>query len=92
MDLDRDSGVFAHMRYIPKSRVLTHNIYASILLYNWMLSFYYNFQKISMISSLYASLFLGDYGSIDLGDGAIMDLVDIKTRDWSSECLKVCML
>ena len=45
-----------------------------------------------MISSLYASLFLGDYGSIDLGDGAIMDLVDIKTRDWSSECLKVCML
>ena len=44
-----------------------------------------------MLSSLYASLFIGDYASIDLGDGAIMDLVDIKTRDWSSECLKVCM-
>ena len=43
-----------------------------------------------MLSSLYASLFIGDYASIDLGDGAIMDLVDIKTRDWSKECLKVC--
>ena len=50
---------------------------------------YYLFQRISLISSYLASLFLGDYASIDYGDGSAMNLLDLKTREWSSKCLEV---
>ena len=59
------------------------------LLENLGVNKYYQFQRISVISSYFASLFLGDYASIDYGDGSAMNLLDLKTREWSSKCLAV---
>ena len=47
------------------------------------------FQRISLISSLCASLFLGDYAPIDYGDGSIMCLMDVESKKWSKKCLDV---
>lgn len=51
---------------------------------------YENTEKISLVSSFAASLFLGDYAPIDLSDGSGMNLLDIRTRSWSSQCLEAC--
>ena len=50
------------------------------------------FQRISLVSSFAASLFLGDYAPIDLSDGSGMNLLDITTRSWSSKCLDVSII
>ena len=42
-----------------------------------------------MISSLMASLFLGDYAPVDYGDGSMMGLLDIRTKHWNTKCLNV---
>lgn len=47
------------------------------------------FQRISLVSSFAASLFIADYAPIDDSDGSGMNLLDIYTRDWSPECLEV---
>uniref|UniRef100_A0A0B7A0A0 Xylulose kinase n=1 Tax=Arion vulgaris TaxID=1028688 RepID=A0A0B7A0A0_9EUPU len=51
---------------------------------------YNNTQRISLVSSFAASLFIGDYAPIDHSDGTGMNVLDIWTRKWSQKCLEVC--
>lgn len=51
---------------------------------------YNNTERISLVSSFAATLFLGYYASIDLSDGSGMNLLDIHEKDWSDDCLKLC--
>ncbi|OXU26563.1 hypothetical protein TSAR_014717 [Trichomalopsis sarcophagae] len=51
---------------------------------------YESTERISLVSSFAASLFLGDFAPIDLADGSGMNLLDIRTKDWHDELLEVC--
>lgn len=51
---------------------------------------YRNTERISLVSSFLASIFLGDVAPIDLADGSGMNLLDIRKRDWSDACLTAC--
>lgn len=46
--------------------------------------------RISLVSSFLASIFIGQYSPIDLSDGSGMNLLDIKTKLWSPECIEYC--
>ncbi|XP_055363673.1 xylulose kinase isoform X2 [Betta splendens] len=49
---------------------------------------YQETERISLVSSFAASLFLGLYAAIDYSDGSGMNLLDIRTRNWSEICLE----
>ncbi|OIV97825.1 hypothetical protein TanjilG_12582 [Lupinus angustifolius] len=49
---------------------------------------YKNTERISIVSSFMASIFIGDYAAIDHSDGSGMNLMDIKERAWSKLALE----
>ncbi|KAK2397837.1 E2F transcription factor E2FE [Trifolium repens] len=49
---------------------------------------YNNTERISLVSSFMASLFISAYAAIDHSDGACMNLMDIKEKAWSKVALE----
>ncbi|MCX7591708.1 MAG: xylulose kinase [Kiritimatiellae bacterium] len=49
---------------------------------------YANTERISLVSSFLASLFLADYAPIDLSDGSGMNLLDIRRKVWVPRALE----
>jgi xylulokinase len=49
---------------------------------------YYNTSKIHLVSSFMASILLGKSAPIDHGDGAGMNLMNIKKKQWDNEALE----
>ncbi|XP_037004104.2 xylulose kinase isoform X1 [Artibeus jamaicensis] len=51
---------------------------------------YSHTERISLVSSFAASLFLGSYCPIDYSDGSGMNLLHIRDKVWSQACLRAC--
>ncbi|XP_053786186.1 xylulose kinase isoform X2 [Desmodus rotundus] len=51
---------------------------------------YSHTERISLVSSFAASLFLGSYCPIDYSDGSGMNLLHIEDKVWSRACLRAC--
>ena len=51
---------------------------------------YRNTERIGLVSSFGATIFLGKYAAIDEADGAGMNLMNIKTKTWVDNCLDAC--
>uniref|UniRef100_A0A8I5NMT3 Xylulose kinase n=1 Tax=Papio anubis TaxID=9555 RepID=A0A8I5NMT3_PAPAN len=51
---------------------------------------YSHTERISLVSSFAASLFLGSYSPIDYSDGSGMNLLQIQDKVWSQTCLGAC--
>ncbi|CAG8502127.1 13233_t:CDS:2 [Ambispora leptoticha] len=47
-------------------------------------------ERISLVSSFLATLFLGKYAQIDVSDGSGMNLLNIYTKEWDNRLLEAC--
>lgn len=80
MALSELTGSCAHERYAgPQIRKL-FEMYPEV---------YENTERISLVSSFMGSVLIGEYACIDQTDGAGMNLMDIKQRQWSEKALEV---
>ncbi|XP_062424767.1 xylulose kinase isoform X1 [Rhea pennata] len=59
-------------------------------IYNQNPEVYMQTERISLVSSFAASLFLGAYAPIDYSDGSGMNLLKICEKVWSESCLDAC--
>uniref|UniRef100_A0A8V1A773 Xylulose kinase n=1 Tax=Gallus gallus TaxID=9031 RepID=A0A8V1A773_CHICK len=59
-------------------------------IYNQNPEVYAQTERISLVSSFAASLFLGAYAPIDYSDGSGMNLLQIWDKSWSASCLDAC--
>ncbi|WCJ35633.1 xylulose kinase-2 [Euphorbia peplus] len=79
LELSRLTGSRAYERFTgPQIRKI----------FQTQLEAYNDTEKISLVSSFMASLFIGAYACIDHTDGAGMNLMDIKQRAWSQLALE----
>ncbi|KAJ4827069.1 Xylulose kinase 2 [Turnera subulata] len=79
LELSRITGSRAHERYAgPQIRKI----------FQTQPEVYHDTERISVISTFMASLFIGSYACIDQTDGAGMNLMDIKQRVWSRIALE----
>lgn len=79
LELARITGSRAHERYTgPQIRKI----------FETQPEVYWDTERISLVSSFMACLFIGAHASIDETDGAGMNLMDIKQRAWSKVALE----
>ena len=50
---------------------------------------YSSTERISLVSSFAASIFLNAYAPIDQSDGSGMSLYDLRKKEWSAQCCEV---
>ncbi|KAL3505015.1 hypothetical protein ACH5RR_034856 [Cinchona calisaya] len=79
LELSRLTGSVAHERYVgPQIRKI----------FETQPEVYQDTARISLVSSFMASLLIGGFACIDHTDGAGMNLMNIKCRDWSKLALE----
>uniref|UniRef100_A0A8C9L7T4 Xylulose kinase n=1 Tax=Pavo cristatus TaxID=9049 RepID=A0A8C9L7T4_PAVCR len=89
--LENAVGGAQHLANITGSRAyerFTGNQIAKI--YSQNPEVYAQTERISLVSSFAASLFLGAYAPIDYSDGSGMNLLQIWEKVWSASCLDAC--
>ncbi|NXA44613.1 XYLB kinase, partial [Nothocercus julius] len=89
--LEKAVGGAQHLANITGSRAyerFTGNQIAKI--YSQNPEVYMQTERISLVSSFAASLFLGAYAAIDYSDGSGMNLLKICEKEWSKSCLDAC--
>ena len=80
-ELSRTTGSRAYERF-------TGNQIAKI--YKKQPILYETCERISLVSSFLASLFIGNYAPIDYSDGCGMNLLNIQTKKWDEKLAEVC--
>ncbi|XP_027092665.1 xylulose kinase 2 isoform X2 [Coffea arabica] len=79
LELSRLTGSVAHERYAgPQIRKI----------FEMQPEVYRDTERISLVSSFMASLWIGGYACTDHTDGAGMNLMDIQSREWSKVALE----
>lgn len=90
-DLEQAAGGSMHLSKITGSKAyerFTGNQIAKI--YQTCADEYRNCERICLVSSFLATLFIGKYAPIDFSDGSGMNLLNINTKEWDASLMKAC--